>query len=174
MTRYTYCYRCVAMLFFLFTLNAAHAQSSDNQSNKVYKNSINLEMLGHGFGYTLSYERVFVANDFFRTTGQIGFAYYGTNSDATPLWIPITISQLKPLGNGEFLEIGAGRMIRSHMPLFGDASGKGGLRMEEWIMRLGLRMQPPGKRFQFRIAYTPFLRPSGITHWGAMGLGVQF
>lgn len=174
MTRYVYLCRLIAVTMLLFFFNCLSAQKTDNQNIKNYKNVVGVEMLGHGFGYTISYERLLLQNDFFRTTAQIGFAYYGTKSDATPLWIPITINQLKPLGEGQFLELGVGKMIHSQMPIFTDLSGKGGLRMEEWIMRLGFRYQHPDRRMLFKMAYTPFLRSGGITHWGGMGFGLQF
>lgn len=178
MTHYLTTLNLWAIIFILSVFStqqiSAQSYSADNQEIKNYKNAVSLEMMGHGFAYTLSYERQLLDNSFFRTTGQIGFAYYGQNSDATPLWIPITINQLTKVGEGEFFELGVGKILRSYGPIFGDVSVIDALEIEEWIMRLGFRYQHPDRRMLFKIAYTPFLRPGEVTHWCGLGFGLQF
>lgn len=178
MTHYSTLRRLMATTLYLLLLIlssvSTQAQTIDNQPIKNYKNAVALEMMGHGFAYTLSYERLILHNSFFKTTAQVGFAYYGLNSDATPLWIPITVNQLTQIGEGEFLELGVGKILRSHGPIFNDLSGIGKLKIEEWIMRLGFRYQHPNRRMLFKLAYTPFLRPQKMTHWCGLGFGVQF
>ncbi|MEL7021891.1 MAG: hypothetical protein AAGK47_09790 [Bacteroidota bacterium] len=161
---------CLPLLVALGVLLA-----TNSQAQHTHKNVVGLEMLGHGFGYTFNYERLLIHNSFFRTTAQLGLSYYGDNADTAPLWIPITINQLHPLGElGIHIEMGAGKIIRSHVPIFTESSSMRHLRVEEWIMRFGFRYQHPERRMLFKIAYTPFLPAGGITHWGAMGFGFQF
>ena len=130
MNHYVYLGRRQVLLF-LFTIiyfSPVFAQTS-LPPTKEHKNAVSLEMMGHGFAYTFSYERQLLNNNFFRTTAQIGVGYYGQQSDAVPLWIPITVNQLTAVRPGEFIEMGVGKIMRSQGRIFNDARGIGGLKV---------------------------------------------
>ena len=44
------------------------------------KNSIQIELGGHGLFYSINYERIIINGDRFKTTGQLGISYYPPNT----------------------------------------------------------------------------------------------
>lgn len=164
------------ILLILLSVQLTFSQDSYSQktTEKESLNVVTLEMLGHGFGYSFNYERVLFNNPFFKTSAQIGFAYYGKNADVTPVWIPITINQITKIQPNAYLEMGGGKIIRNDGFMTSDNVYINNYRIQEWILRLGYRYEHPDSPWVFKIAYTPFLNPDKYVHWGALGFGMKF
>jgi hypothetical protein len=119
------------------------------------RNSVQLDAGGHGMFYSLNYERIIFNGDRFKTTAQVGFAYYPPSWGYLELWMPIGINEIISLKNNHHIELGVGIVpIRSPSP---------GMEMYDsyspWSRflsaRLGYRYQKPDGKFLFRAGFTP-------------------
>ncbi len=95
-------YRKVFKFLYLAFLSVIISNSAFGQSEIAIdkKNSIVIEGLGHGFIYSLNYERVIFGNSKAHLSGQIGISYYGPKSGIVPLWVPISLNQSLRLKGG--------------------------------------------------------------------------
>lgn len=118
------------------------------------KNSIQLDVGGHGMFYSLNYERIIFNGKRFKTAVQVGFAYYPRSWGFLELWTPIGINEIFSLGN-HHIEAGIGivptRTPSPEMEIYDSYS--------PWSTflsaRLGYRYQKPGGKFLFRAGFTP-------------------
>ncbi len=138
-------------LLLLFNL-MAFGQNLDSQKEDYVphslKNSIELELFGHGLFYSLNYERLILNFKKFKTLGQIGIAYYPEHAGIIPLWVPMSINQLISF-DSHHIELGIGHVIhndgdKSNYEAFGS-------------FKVGYRYQKPGSRLLFKIAFTPLI-----------------
>ncbi len=91
------------LLLFVGLSNIVSGQEIElPQTGFTDRNSLQVELLGHGGIYSINYERVFINQHQFKTTGQIGIEYL-----VTVAVIPVIINQLISF-NKHHIEIGLG------------------------------------------------------------------
>ena len=155
----------------LFIILSAYGTLLFSQETKIQEekfnhlNSIQLEMGGHGLFYSLSYERIILNGNKFKTAGQFGLSYYPSNTGIRDLWLPFVVNEIFSFRN-HHIETGLG--------IIGIREAKRDMENnpEEWFWskiltaRLGYRYQKPHSRYLFRAGFTPFLEllDDGITN----------
>ncbi|MBE0654530.1 MAG: hypothetical protein IH594_12070 [Bacteroidales bacterium] len=146
-----------------------------------YKNSIQLELFGHGSFYSLNYERVIFNGERFKTLGQAGIAYYTEQSGVIPLWIPLSVNQLFSF-HSNHIEVGLGQIIiNDRLP-----DGTDNFRLFGGF-KAGYRYQKPDGRILIKAAFTPLIDYSSsfdrenfgvyVTEfipWGGLTFGYNF
>ena len=141
-----------------------------------YRNSVQLELGGHGLIYSLNYERILINNPKLKTTVQAGIAYYPPKADIIDIWIPVLVNEIISF-NEHHMEIGIGHVftVESTRNLENPPS--------DWELhgfltgRLGYRLQKPGSRFIMRAAFTPLLSIENETEFhptGGLSFGYAF
>lgn len=123
------------------------------------KNSVQLDLGGHGMFYSLNYERIIFNGKRFKTAAQVGFAYYPRSWGYLELWTPIGINEIVSFGN-HHIEFGVG-VVPVRDP---------GISNEDFTIppswstflsaRLGYRYQKPDGKFLFRAGFTPLAEGS--------------
>ena len=143
-----------------------------SQANEKYeaihqRNTMFLEGLGHGFAYSINYERVVLSFSKSYTTSQIGLSYYRGNRFPLPSFIiPMSLNHSIKLKGNEYIEIGFGKLL-----VLDDSD----LEWDTWIFRLGFRYHFKNDNWLFKIAYTPlYLNKSDFLHWVGFGFGYKF
>ena len=125
---------------------------NDKSSEKFrFKNSIQIDVFGHGCFYSINFERILLNSNKFKTSGQIGVSYYPETSGVIPLWIPISVNELISF-NSHHIEFGLGQVIiNDRLPdgtndykLFGS-------------FKIGYRFQKPDSKYLMKIAFTPII-----------------
>jgi hypothetical protein len=152
------------LLFFISTVAMTtafcHAQSVPAKTDYRFqnRNSVQLELGGHGLIYSLNYERNLLNFNHFKTSVQIGFAFYPKPIDLrSRLWVPISFNQLFSYKQ-HHLELGIGMVITEYQNYsFGD-----GMRYEKDLQpllagKIGYRYQKPAGRMQYKLLFTPIL-----------------
>lgn len=146
----------ISLLLFYSLLASGQNIEIQKEDHKPqsFKNSIEIELFGHGLFYSLNYERLVLNFKKFKTLGQIGIAYYPENVGIIPLWIPVSINQLISF-DSHHIELGIGQVIhndgeKSNYEAFGS-------------FKVGYRYQKPGSRLLLKIAFTPF-----IEYWNTL------
>ena len=140
------------VIFLLFS-NALLAQSLDSTKFK-YKNSVQLEIGGHGGFYSFCYERIVLNASRFKTAIQAGVAYYPPKTGVIDLWIPVAANELISF-NKHHIEIGIGYVFiyeavrdQENEPI-----------LWQWnnflTGRIGYRYQKPDGRLILRLGFTP-------------------
>ena len=120
------------------------------------KNAVSLELGGHGLYYSINYERLIFNGDRFKTTGQLGIAYYPSNSGPIQLWIPVLLNELITFGNSH-AEIGAGYILTNETKNV-IVDGEFKERIDGFLTaRLAYRYQNPKKMLFYRIGFTPII-----------------
>ena len=165
------------ILLFLFA-NTICAQTSDS-SKFQYKNSVQLEIGGHGGYYSVCYERIVLNGNRFKTAVQAGVAYYPPKTGILDLWIPIVANEIISF-NKHHIEIGIGYIFiyESHRYLENNPNHW------EWnhfiTGRIGYRYQKPNGRLIVRAGFTPIMEGLPTTNWygfhplGGVALGYSF
>ena len=90
------------------------------------KNSIQLELFGHGVFYSVNYERILLNSEKYKTTGQVGFAWYPPATDVREFWLPFSINELISF-NKHHVEFGLGTAFTNEemQGLTGETQGNG-------------------------------------------------
>ncbi len=129
----------------------------------VFRNSIQVGVLGEGGIYSVNYERIF-AKDF---TGKIGLSFINKN-----LIIPILAG--KYFGKSpNYFDLSSGMIFAYYRDHYDE-------NIEHYqigvygTMFIGYRYQPVQERFLFRIGYTPIFNNHTFFHWGGISLGYRF
>jgi len=181
-------------IFFLAALagicHTGHAQLSDPGTpsraaafkSQAFqrKNSVQLELGGHGLFYSVNYERNLLNADHFKTSVQIGFSFYPAPIDLRcRLWVPVSFNQLIS-HNQHHLELGLG-IVFTEFQNYGDMEGNIHYKMGLTPFlsgKAGYRYQKPDGRMQYKVLFTPLLeRENGITGFhplGAVSIGYTF
>lgn len=149
--------KILIILLFVPLLGSAQTQLSDRNSFDK-KNSVNIELLGHGILYSIYYERIIVNGNRFKTTGQVGFG-------GVPGWgytIPFLINEVFTVDRSHHLEIGFGIQYFNLSDI-------------RTTLRIGYRFQKPDGKLVIRAGYTPNIDffPY-FFHWGGLSIGHTF
>lgn len=144
-----------------------------NQEN--YKNAIIIEAGGHGFAYSLNYERVLAEAEKIKVTAQIGAAYYGESNGLIPLKIPISFNQMFRVANYQYIETGFGKMVQDDGVQISRTEVDNNYTFNTWIFRVGYRLHSKNEKWLFRVAYTPILQDRNeYIHWAGLSVGYRF
>ncbi|MGZ8508403.1 MAG: hypothetical protein ACXWXW_14565 [Bacteroidia bacterium] len=111
----------------------------------MFKNSVNIELAGHGVLYSVNYERILINNNKYKTAAQIGGTYY-PKSLITHFLVNEIISF-----NKHHIELGAGAS-----PGIG-LENTGHYFIDYVSLRGGYRYQQPDGNIVFKLAFTPLL-----------------
>jgi hypothetical protein len=139
-------------------------------------NSIQLELLGHGLGYSLNYEYLFLNDYKLKTTLQAGIAYYLPNTGFIGLWVPVSVNEVISFYK-HHLELGIGLIFNKDRIEYDKWNNKFG------SFRIGYRYQKADSNYLFRFGFTPFIEyekfPNGQTFidfhpWAGIAYGYSF
>lgn len=140
--------------FILFLSSPSFSQQNDSTHFK-WKNNIQLSAGGHGLIYSVNYERFFLNHKRFKTSGEIGFAYYPPKTGIISTWIPLSVNELISFGK-HHAEVGVGYILTTHR-----SKGIEGLKQRFWepfgSLKIGYRYQKANGRFLYKLAFTPVL-----------------
>lgn len=168
--------RIITFAFITVATLTVFCQEKENiPLNFQYKNSIQMELFGHGMFYSVNYERILLNGEKFKTTGQAGLAYYPPATDVREFWIPAAINELISFKQ-HHIEFGLGTVFTNEE--MRDLTNETGIR--EWSSfltgRVGYRHQKPNGRFIFRIGFTPLFELEGndLHPLGGLSLGYNF
>ncbi len=165
----------VIIIFVLSNACYSYGQKDSLKTKFIYKNSAQVELGGHGLVYSLNYERILVNGQRFKTTGQVGFAYYPASNESDPCKycvrnsrIPIVINEIFSFSK-HHIELGVGYVF-IRMPPGAYSVGSGGY----FTGRLGYRYQKPNGHLIIRIGFTPIFRNYNFYPIGGLAIGYSF
>lgn len=141
-----------------------------------YKNNVQVELFGHGFFYSINYERFLLNNKRFMTAAQVGIAYYPESTGMIKLWVPIVVNELYSMGN-HHIELGGGVVFNDEKWEYEQLGEPKTEYTFFYTGRLGYRYQNPESHFLVRIGFTPFLEDfswSGFHPSGGVAVGYAF
>lgn len=136
-------------------------------------NNIQIEAGGHCVVYSINYERIFLNNNNYKSSAQIGISYYPPKSGIRDLWLPVSINGLKSYGR-HHIEAGIGLVAVR------EALRNSEYEAEDWFWnafisgKIGYRYQKPDGRFTLRIGFTPLLELDAIEIHPLAGLAVGY
>lgn len=145
------------MSFGLFLIFMVESSGQNNHDGRFsHPNSIQLDLGGHGLFYSLNYERIILNYPRWKTSAQVGIAYYPPATGILDVWMPVGANEMFSFGK-HHVEGGLGFVwVRESGR---DLNNK----PVHWFWshfasgRLGYRYQKPDGRFLFRVAFTPLL-----------------
>jgi hypothetical protein len=172
--------KTIALTFLLFCFTKTLFSQVKKIKKEVYKdNIVALELGGHGFAYSLNYERIFVNEKKYKFSAQFGFAGYPNVLGFEKIWIPMVLNGIFPFAKNHHLDVGFGLMYWS-----GSTRSRFSTSPFNWkdkftfesVFRLGYRHQNPQKRMVYKVAYTPFffLSENEYQHWAGVSVGYRF
>ncbi|NOY37274.1 MAG: hypothetical protein GXO83_06830 [Chlorobi bacterium] len=159
--------RQILLIILTILVMNLYSQESDI-ANKSFtgKNSLQIELLGNGFLYSLNYERVLLNGGKFKTTGQVGYSMMGMGGQMFPLALTELISF-----NRNHVEIGIGYSFADYLT-------------SRLTGRIGYRYQKPDGHLVFRIAFMPWYErvrdyngsniQAGLNPWTGVTVGYSF
>lgn len=166
---------------FLFCITFGFSQNQLENPEFEFKNTINLEILGHGGFYSLNFERVILNGKTNRLSSNIGLALYPENIDILPLFVPVSINYISSLNNNHF-EFGIGQVLINDAKVNGDNDYK-----MLGSAKIGYRYQKPKGRFVYKAIFTPYIdiwdnyntpiigrSPTNFYSWGGLSVGYNF
>ena len=167
--------KIILICLFSFSFNLGFSQPNDVSHKSANKNAIMIEGLGHGFCYSLNYERILLDFPKTKTTAQIGLSYYGEASGVIPLWMPITINQMFQTRRNQYIEVGFGRMLNDDGVYIDKETFINKYSFDDWVFRLGYRFHSKNEKWVFRLAYTPIYQDkNAFISWGGLAVGYRF
>lgn len=145
------------LLALLLLLSSISSSARNVDSLKfAKKNSIQLEAGGHGYIYSLNYERIVFNKPKIKESIQFGITYYPKFLGFTDLWIFASSNSIRTFGNHHF-EIGIGIMSTIDIPKNLNNENVH-LSWSPFLTgRIGYRYQKPEGKFLFRIGFTPMM-----------------
>lgn len=163
------------ILLFVFISKSSFCQEKYSFSNLsfVYKNSLQVELLGTNALYSINFERVIINEEKFKTTGQLGFTYL-TPSWSSDFLINAILNELISF-NKHHIEMGLGYGIAYKSS---NEFNNGGS-FDYITLKLGYRFQKPEGRFVMKIGFTPHLiiqddNSINFAPWGGLLFGYNF
>ncbi len=169
--------KLLLIFWILFSCLFATGQPSDSFYNTSIKSSsVQLELLGNGFAYSVSYEHILINKSKFKTAAQIGVEYLPPNA-SVDFVLPVQVCQLYSFEK-HHLELGIGYSFI--FDLWNEEKNKqmSGI----FTGRIGYRFQKPDGKFLMRIGFIPlrthYRSIEGeyykIEAWGGISFGYAF
>lgn len=163
----------IPILILLFSSSLFSQSKSEIYNEWGYKNAIVLEAGGHGFAYSVNIEHIFFERPNWKTIGQIGASWYPNTSGVIPLWVPMSLNQLFKTAKNQYLEIGVGKLLINDRLYVTEKIFQNNFHFQNWIFRLGYRLEPIDSRWIFKAGYTPLYFDKELIHWGAFAVGFR-
>jgi hypothetical protein len=148
----------LSVLFGIFCLTVT--SQTEPEKPKVFENttSVQAELFGHGLYYSISFEKIILNGQRFKTSAQAGAAFYPSSMDIRGnFWVPVLLNEIISFGN-HHAEIGGGFLFINEpvaSPTIRESESK------EWnpmaTGRLGYRYLKPDGQWIFRLAFTPII-----------------
>ena len=162
------------IIFPLFLLTILSFGQVSNKTVPIFinKNSVQVELFGHGLFYSLNYERLILNSTKFKTTVQIGCSYYPPVTDIRDFWFPILINEIFTFNQHHF-ELGVGQVY------INEAIRDNNNKAISWIgdkfltARIGYRFQKPDSHLIIRAGFTPIMEYTEGKEFHPLG-GVAF
>lgn len=160
-------------------LVACVALPSVASAEATAKNTIYAELLGPGGIYSINYDRLLTD----AVAGRIGFSYFSfgatagdVSSEATIMFIPVTVSYIGVGSDTHHLELGGGpTLVVASGTVSSDSSFASGSGVGAFGSILaGYRLQPADGGFNFRVGLSPLFGAGGFVPWGYLSLGGTF
>lgn len=161
------------LLLILIPSIPAQGQSDTIFSNK---NSLSLELFGHGAYYSFNYERIVINKSKFKIGAQFGFAAYPFIIDNVPFATIISLNQLTSFKKFH-LEIGIGQVYTSKEVEMENSFIKKETPDKLYTsLKAGIRFQNAYNRISYKLAFTPLIdvEQSKFIPWGGIGVGLSF
>ena len=156
-----------------FSIQCAFAQHTPIKPLPFeYRNSVQLELGGHGLIYSLNYERILLNGPKLKTALQAGMAYYPPKADIIDIWIPALVNEIISF-NEHHMEIGFGYVFTLESTRYLENPPAAWELHGFMTGRLGYRLQKQGSHFIMRAAFTPLLSLENETEFHPMG-GLSF
>ena len=154
------------MVLFLFNILVSEEYPEETKTSKGM-NSIYLEGGGNGLFLTLNYERLFANQCGLRVGTLIIPTRYGVSLFGTlmgnKLWCKGNLKLETGMGvmmiTGEYMDMATDGTTASVFAFTGT---------------LGIRYQPKGKGFLFRLSFTPIAFPNAVIPWAGASIGYSF
>ena len=165
------------IISFVISFLTLLSYSQNSESNKFnFKNSVQLDAGGHGFVYSVNYERIILNGNRFKTAAQAGMAYYPPKTGLRDVWVPLGINEIFSFSK-HHIEIGIGHVIfyESTRDLDNNATSWDWDRM--FTGRIGYRFQSPDGHLILRAGFTPFLEYRETNEFhpsGGISVGYSF
>ncbi len=166
----------IAIIFLLTAISTAAFAHTDSLISYKFqnKNSLQLDLGGHGLGYSVNYEKIILNGERFKTTAQVGIAYYPPITGLIQIWAPVIINQIYTF-NKHHVEFGLGMMFTDDYGYYQKANS---LEMHKrmynfYAGRVGYRYQKPDGKFLFRASFTPLIERNYSNSLYPLG-GVSF
>lgn len=141
-----------ALLLFCIT---SKAQIKADSLKFKHKNSISLELGGHGIYYSFNYERIILNKPHFKSSVQCGFMAMPPSTGLIGLAIPITANQIISFGK-HHLEFGAGKIF-SRDYIYTTYK----YQYPYWTIyssfKIGYRFQRPTGKYTYKAIFTPIM-----------------
>jgi hypothetical protein len=162
--------KLIATVIIVFAIQSVFCQEKVNLPFEFQrKNSIQLELFGHGLFYSVNYERILINGENYKTTAQAGFAWYPPATDLREFWVPVSLNELVSF-NQHHIEFGLGTVFTNE-----EMQRLTGENTRDWSTfltgRVGYRYQKPNGRFIFRIGFTPLYELDGKEFHPSGGVG---
>lgn len=132
----------------------------DDSLRFSHKNSIQLELGGNGGFYSFLYERIFLNGNKFKTSVQVGVAYYPPSTGIIDLWIPVLINEIFSINRQHHIELGLGYSFNYEASRDSDNNPSNWRWGGFYTGRFGYRYHFPNEKLILRVAFTPFLEYS--------------
>lgn len=169
----------IALILFLASLSIAIQAQTDSLISYKFKNknSLQLDLGGHGLGYSVNYERIIFNGERFKTTAQVGIAYYPPVTGLIETWVPALFNQIYTF-NKHHVEVGLGMVFTNSFDYIEVNGNRAFERRQNFLAsRVGYRYQKPDGRFLFRASFTPLAERWDRTYFyplGGVSLGWSF
>ena len=159
----------------LIAFHSAFCQ--DEISSKFQKkNSLQLDLGGHGLFYSVNFERVLINGDKFKTASQFGISYYPATTGIRDIWMPLGLNEIFSFGK-HHMEAGIGYVVII------EATRDQENKPDEWYWsglmsgRIGYRYQNPDGRLILRASFTPMIEHGSALEFhpsGGVSVGYGF
>lgn len=149
-----------------------HNADSSSTNTFAFKNSVQVDLFGHGGFYSLNYERLLINKNKTKTLLRAGLSLYPQHTTSSFL-MPVSLNELISF-KSHHLELGAGMLYMNN--------GGGILKNHDLFgtFTLGYRYQKPGSHFMYKAAFTPIINANlrwgkaEAFPWGGFTFGYNF
>lgn len=157
-------------LLIIVTLPTHLIAQEDFDELSDYKNSVQIELGGGAYIYSLNYERLLIDGQKLSLAGQLGTSFYGSSNNYFAVF------------RFDFTGVIGRRLLRPEFGLglinFNEFRNDQNYWSSLFALRIGIRYQLPIERLILRASFTPlfgtFDDVTGIMPWGGLTIGFLF